>query len=118
VLQLIRAAQAQDGQVPNTIPAGWEDSALESLTFCSLLNMVLNVVFWGGVLLATAFIAIGGFKYMSSQGDPKATDAARKTLTNAIIGFIIVIGAQAIKIIAARMLTGNGNLADPGDCNF
>lgn len=48
------------------------------------------------VILAVAGMAffivllIGGFKYLTSGGDPKALDSAKKTLTYAIGGMVIL----------------------------
>lgn len=35
----------------------------------------------------------GGFKYLTSAGDPKKTEGAKGTITAAVIGFAIVIAA-------------------------
>ena len=55
--------------------------------------LVANFIF-SAVLLAAGvvviFIIIGGYKYMTSGGDPKQLEGARKTITYAIIGMLIV----------------------------
>lgn len=93
MLSLIQKAGAQGAQFSDI-----------DFSLCGILNLAITVVFWIGVGLSIVFIVLGGIKYMSSQGDPKATDAARKTLTNAIIGFVIVVGALAIRKLAATLL--------------
>lgn len=47
-------------------------------------------------LIAFIVIIIGGFKYLTSGGDPKQTAAARQTLTWGIAGIAIVIGVWLI----------------------
>ena len=42
-------------------------------------------------LVAIVFIIIGGFQYIMSRGDEEQASAGKKTLTNAIIGLVIVI---------------------------
>lgn len=34
-------------------------------------------------------LVVGGFKYLTSGGDPKAAESAKKTITYAIGGFVI-----------------------------
>lgn len=60
-----------------------------------------------GLLAPAAGIAfflmmlVGGFKFLTSGGDPKAAGAARTTLTFAILGIILVVASWLIlKIIA------------------
>jgi hypothetical protein len=54
------------------------------------------------VLLALAgmslfiMLIVGGYKLITSGTDPKAADAAKQTITNAIIGIVIVACAYTI----------------------
>jgi len=36
-------------------------------------------------------LIVGGFKYMTAGGDPKATEMSKKTLTLAIGGLVVVV---------------------------
>lgn len=64
------------------------------LTIDCVPIMVFNAVFWllffSGVV-ALFLIILGGFKLMTSGGDPKGVEGARKTITWAIIGLIVVL---------------------------
>lgn len=62
----------------------------------NLLNVIIFLA--GAVLLI--YIIIGGFKYLTAQGDPKAMDAARNTITYALIGFGIIAFSYLIFQIA------------------
>jgi uncharacterized membrane protein len=55
-----------------------------------LSNLINAALIFSGIV-AVIFIIIGGFKYIRSGGDPKQVDGARKTLTFAIIGLILVL---------------------------
>ena len=74
-----------------------------------MFNLVMNVVLGTGIALTTIYLVLGGIKYVTSQGDQKNTQTAREWLTNAVIGFIIIIGAFAIKTIVGKLL-GAGSL--------
>lgn len=64
----------------------------------------LEPLFANIVTVITSFAAIalfimlvyGGYKYLSSGGDPKKAEAAKSTLTYAMIGFVLIIGAFLI----------------------
>lgn len=61
--------------------------------------IVGNVVFWLLLLAGIAaliLVIISGFKFVTSGGDPKQAEGARKTLTYAIIGLVVVLFSFAI----------------------
>lgn len=53
-------------------------------------NFVTVILELAGIILFIMFL-IAGFKYMTSQGDPKALEAAKGTLSHAITGLIILV---------------------------
>lgn len=57
----------------------------------SYLLTILTVVMSITGALAVLFIVIGGLQYMTGAGDEKKTGVAKKTMTYAIIGLLIVI---------------------------
>lgn len=50
-------------------------------------------------------LVIGGFKYITSGGDPKAVDGAKKTLTYAIGGLIAILLSYLI-LVLIKTITG------------
>jgi len=52
---------------------------------------VVNVVLGFAGIAFFVLLLVGGFKYMTAGGDPKAIDSAKKTLTSAIAGLLIVV---------------------------
>jgi hypothetical protein len=44
-------------------------------------------------------LLVGGFKYLTSAGNPKATEAASKTITYAIAGLVLVALSYLILLI-------------------
>ena len=53
---------------------------------------ILNVAAGFAILAVFIMLLVGGFKYLTSGGDPKATESAKNTLTYAIFGLIALIG--------------------------
>lgn len=58
----------------------------------NLVTLLLTIVGY----VSLAYVIYGGFKYMTSGDNSSGTQAARKTITNALIGLVISIMAVAI----------------------
>lgn len=58
-------------------------------------NVVTSLLALGGIVLFLMLLS-GGFKYLTSGGDPKATETAQKTLTYAIGGMVLLAGSYVI----------------------
>ena len=89
----------------SSTPAGSEISTITTLA--DILGIIMNVVLGLGIALTIVFLIIGGIQYITSRGDAKAADTARSSLTNAVIGFIVVIGAFTIRIVVANVFGGD-----------
>lgn len=55
--------------------------------FDNLLTKIIVLVGIGSFLVLT----FGGFKYITAGGDQKAIDGARKTITYALLGFVLTV---------------------------
>ena len=58
-------------------------------------NLVQGVLAISGVVLFIMLV-VGGFNFLLSGGDPKKLEAARGTLTGAIIGLVVIVSAYLI----------------------
>ena len=72
-----------------------------------VFGFLVNVVLGVGIAITIIFLILGGIQYITAKGDQKAAGAAREALTNAVIGFIVVIGAFTIRLILMNVLTDN-----------
>ena len=61
-------------------------------TIGNIINIVLG--FLG--ILATLIILLGGFKWMTSQGNTDKEDEAKKLIGAGIVGLVIILAAYAI----------------------
>jgi hypothetical protein len=52
-------------------------------------NIVTIVLGFGGIILFIMLI-MGGFRFITAGGDPKAIESAKKTLTYAIGGIVLI----------------------------
>lgn len=57
---------------------------------------VVEILLRLAVLVAVAFVLIGGFKFITSRGNPDKIQSARNSVQDALIGLVIAIAASAI----------------------
>ncbi len=57
---------------------------------------IINVAYAVASLVALGYLIYGGYSYITSSGNPDASAAARTTISNAIIGLIIVLVSYLI----------------------
>lgn len=68
-----------------------------------LLAVIDDLLIVAGIV-AVAFVVIGAFKYVGSQGDPEQTAQAQKTIINALIGMALAITASVfINFLGQRL---------------
>lgn len=79
----------------NTIQKGAFPSAspLASMTLAGIIGNVLPYIFGVAGIALLIYMILGGLQLMTSQGDPKAAQGAQAKITNALIGFVIIIFA-------------------------
>jgi len=75
----------------DTVSAGGSNDTIEPI-IRTIINIVLSLL---GVIFI-AFIIYGGWNWFSARGNEQKLDKAKDTLTQAIIGLLIVLGAYAI----------------------
>jgi hypothetical protein len=67
-------------------------------------GVVKSALAFGGVVLFILLL-VGGIKYITSGGDPKAAEGAQKTITYAIGGLILILLSYLI-LVLIRTITG------------
>jgi len=71
----------------------------------NFIRSVIQVVAGLAGLVATVFIVIGGFGYITSSGNPEHLDRAKRTLLWAAIGLAVTIGAFVLSNIVTDLAT-------------
>ena len=61
------------------------------------IKFVLQITFAAMALLSVIFVALGGFKYTISNGDPQGMAKAKNTIMYALIG--LVVGLLSFTIV-------------------
>lgn len=70
------------------------------------VKTVLNFVLGFLGFICVLFVIYAGFLYVTSQGDEEATGKAKKIITNAVIGIIIILASFAI--VNTALTVGGG----------
>lgn len=83
-----------------------EDLTLETLMKGRVATAINTFVFLS-VLVAVALIVAAGYMFITSAGDPEKVDKARKALTAAIVGMVIVFTARLIVGFVVDVLEDN-----------
>ena len=100
-LSLIKTAWA------TTIPTTFSNEPIvpeEYQHIGGILGAILNVVFYVGIALSIIFLIIGGIQYMTAGGDETKIAGARGQITNAILGFVVVIVAFSVRAIIKNLI--------------
>lgn len=78
--------------------------AAPDVNFINSITKILNLIFWGVLVVAVVFFMIAGFKIITAGGDPKAMGDAMAALRNGIIGIIIAAAAIGLSKFASGLL--------------
>ena len=65
----------------------------------SFTNQTLSSLFVIATLASVFFLIRGGYLYIMSSGNPDSVEEAKKTIRNALIGLILVLGAGTVSSI-------------------
>jgi hypothetical protein len=71
----------------------------------SFIESIIKAVAGLAGLVATAFFVVGGLKYITSSGDPRHLEQAKRTILFSAIGLSITIAAFVISGIVTSLAT-------------
>ena len=101
------AAFAQGGLKKPPAPAGLYGGFGPGTTATDLALFIINIVLAVVGVIAVAFLIMGGFRYITSAGNEEVAEGAKKTITNAIIGLIVVILSYVIITVIINAVAFN-----------
>lgn len=87
-----QAACRQNPSSPLCAPTPTDPVDGEDNIFVKVAQILVYITGIASVIM----IIIGGFTYVTSQGDPQKTGAAKDTILYAVIGLVIAISAQVL----------------------
>lgn len=99
-----------EGIAPSGSRAALPDPLRNSGGIQGLINNIFNIAYGVAGLVAVAYLIVGGYQYVTSQGNPDATATAKGTIVNAITGLIIILASYLIIRFALDQLEVGGLL--------
>ncbi|MEZ4180338.1 MAG: pilin [Candidatus Doudnabacteria bacterium] len=106
--------QVADAQLINDIanncPEGTGVRCSEG-SIVEIFRLVLNWALAIAFLIAVIFLIYGGFQYIFAGGNDDAAGKGSKTITNALIGLVIIVLSFIIVQIVYRFVSGSGSSA-------
>jgi len=73
-------------------------------TFGGLVTQILTILLLVVGSLSVLFLILGGFRYVTASGNEEAAEGAKRMISHAILGLVIVIMAFAIISIVTNVL--------------
>jgi hypothetical protein len=65
-------------------------------------NLLGYILGFAGIVLFILLL-VGGFKFITSGGDPKAVEGAKKTITSAIAGLAVILVSYLIIVLISNI---------------
>lgn len=88
-------AQAGSESTVDLTPKGAFEGLI-NITLPSIVPVAIKIILILAALIALVFLIYGGIRWITSGGDKTAVEAARGTITSALIGLLVVFAAWAI----------------------
>jgi glucan phosphoethanolaminetransferase (alkaline phosphatase superfamily) len=87
----------------------------DGLDLMDVIATIIQIAFALAGLVATFYLIMGGYNYITSGGDPEAAEGAKVMITNAIIGMVVILVSYLIVdfILVQLQVTNNINLPNP-----
>lgn len=101
VIPQVSSAAIGNGFYMNTPPAGIQNTSLAGIVM-NITNYVLGFI----TIVAVLMLIWGGIQYLTAAGDEAGVEGAKKTITFAIIGLVVVGIAYAIVSVVVNVFIG------------
>lgn len=103
-----------EGEFEPPDPAGYDESLTENDNARDLIVTIVKFVLSFLGIIAVIMVIYAGILYVTSRGDGDQVENAKKTITYAVIGIVIIMSSYALinTIFQATDPSGPDNLAD------
>ncbi len=105
----------------NAVQGGLQTSGLQSLfgysgtglsgsqNLVQFIGSIINLLLTFAGAIAIVFVIIGGYWYITSGGNEEQAEKGQKTLTNAIIGVVVVILSYVIINVIVNLVSSSNS---------
>ena len=88
-------------------PSGAASNLPNDTSVSGFVIKIINIALAVAGLIAVLFLIIGGFRYITSAGNEETAEQAKKIITNAIIGIVVIILSFVIVRVISNALVSN-----------
>jgi len=82
-----------------------EDVQANDNAVLKLLKRIISILLFAAGALAVLMVIYGGFKYVTSAGEPQKAASGRQTIIFALVGLVVVVvSRQLILFVLDRLL--------------
>lgn len=110
VMPIVTMAQStvSNGLQSSNLGSMFGNSGLvRSQSLSELIVYVIRIMLLFAGLVAVLFVIIGGYFYITAQGDTEQAEKGKNTLVNAIIGIVVVILSYVIVNVVSNLVGSN-----------
>lgn len=87
-----------------TNKSGVIDVNKSDLTLGEIVSGIIPWIFYIAGFALLLMLVFGGFQLLTSAGDKNAVEAAKKRITNSIVGFVIIFASYWIVQLVGKIL--------------
>jgi len=84
---------------PSGIPTGGIDTS-----GTDIIQLIINLLFLFGIILAIASVIYGGIQMIMSEGDKQKVQNARNRLIYSIVGFVVILLAFLLRNLIVKFV--------------
>jgi heme/copper-type cytochrome/quinol oxidase subunit 2 len=105
---LVKAQAVSDGLRSSGFSSIFGNGPLQQQTsITGLIVQIIKIMLFFSGIIAVVFVIIGGYFYITSQGNEEQAEKGQKTMTNALIGVVVTILSYVIvNVISNLVLQG------------
>lgn len=109
---LVFGANVVFAQVDIGVDAVAQSSGLQNIPLPTLIGRIISTILGLLGIIFLIQLMYAGWLFMTSQGETDKSEKAKKIITQAIIGLVIMVSAYAITGFVVQALTGEGIFGD------
>ena len=93
--------------IPLTSNAVSIPNPLQHQTFVDLLNAIIDFIFYIAIPITSLMIIIAGLYFITAQGEPEKIQTAKRIITWALIGFLVILCAKGLVKLLGEVIGVN-----------
>ncbi len=100
------AGRYQEGASCDPLTESYIDVWFCIPTVQDLIGNLIRILFFVAGLFALAILLLGGFEWVSSGGDEKKIDTARRKIIHAVVGLVVMVAVLTVVVLIEQVIFG------------